>query len=122
MANVRCRAQLRLESGGYAICDRFVEGHVGSKHREFSTGTEWPACSQMCMEDHEHGRYRLKLGTPAGPGKLDARVKGRGKPAKQPSQPVCSVCLTPGELEGGKCKDQAACAERAPALFDLEGS
>lgn len=117
-----CQAQLKLESGGYAICNRDVKAHAQLAHKEFSTGTEWPACSQLCLLDHAHGRYRMKLGQKAGPSTAAARGPKRGKPAKQPAEPACSVCLTVAELEGGKCKDQAACADRAPALFDLGGS
>lgn len=128
MTETRCRAQLKLDKPGeYAICDRFVESHFTLDHKDFTKQVDWPCCSKYCLKDHVHGRYRLKLGTPTGPSTAAARGPKADRPVKPARQ--CSICLQPevitevqvprsrtSNLEHGRCKDQAACAERAPQL------
>lgn len=116
MSGQACLAQDKLGDGRYAFCDRRTDSHPPAEHVDGEH--RWPACSQHCMRDHVHGRYRLKLGTPVGPKSARSRAPGRDKPAKAPRD-RCSVCLHPSrpdELERGKCKDQEACQGRAPQL------
>lgn len=87
-----------------------------------TSGYEWPICSQMCIQNHVHGRYRLHMGVTTGPA---SRVPKRG-PSAKPAK-VCPVCLEPAELDeegrpvglgqDGRCADRKACKERQPALF-----
>lgn len=120
----RCGAQLELGPAEYAQCEIAASRgwplsgvHQGQDHRAFVGGefVEWPCCSQYCLKDHEHGRYRLKLGTPTGPASAAARAP-KAKREKRKGEPRCEVCLQPGELEGGRCADRVACLERAPEL------
>lgn len=116
MSGQACLAQDKLEEGRYAFCDRRTDSHPPAEHVDGEH--RWPACSQHCMRDHVHGRYRLKLGIDTGPGSLASRAPRPDRAAKGPRD-RCSVCLhpsAPDELERGKCKDQEACQARAPQL------
>ena len=112
-----CGAQLELAPGKYATCYRPADQHRALEHLD-GTGEEpvkWPACSQHCLKDHVHGRYRLKLGQQTGPKSMAARAP-KPDPPKRGGRVLCKVCFEPGELEHGQCKDRKACAERAPQL------
>lgn len=109
MSHYRCGAKLVLDSGGTATCDRWSDMHQGLDHLESASGEKWPACSQFCIVNHVHGRYRMKMGTPPKP-------TARPRPAKQKR---CNACLsTERDLDKyGVCVDRAACESAAPPLF-----
>lgn len=91
-----------MQPGGTRRCERGI-GHPGDEH--------WAGPGKA----HRWGRkfQRSELAKPALERDL---ARDRAARKRQPKQPRCSVCMQPGELERGKCKDTAACAERAPQL------
>lgn len=91
-------------------------GHQHKPHRCEPDGYEWPACSQMCAQNHVHGRYRIKMGAAVGPTTLPARAP-KASSAK-PKVRRCEACLGEAELgRNGRCVDREACEARAPTLL-----
>lgn len=122
-----CGAQLELESGKFATCaitsmTGFPIGtaHSGRDHSVFVEDVgqvSWPCCSQYCLKDHVHGKYRLNLGQATGPATIEGRAPKVSKPAR-PKARQCKICLEPGELDAkGTCADKQACASRIAPLF-----
>lgn len=101
--------------------------HQHKPHRCEPDGYEWPACSQMCAQNHVHGLYRVKMGATTGPETLKARTPGLGPAWKARKAQRCEACLEPATLDqdgkptgigqDGRCTDRKACEARAPALF-----
>lgn len=121
MTAARCGAQPEtIEGSRTPVCRLHVDGH-GERHKG-DDGTEWDTCSQHCIANHVHGRYRRKLG-----GAIQsaaARIPKRDK-ARKRGGPQCSACLESrpaAELEHGRCKDREACQARQPQLeIGMEG-
>ena len=77
----------------------------------------WPCCSPYCLKDHAHGRYRLHVGQPTGPGSLSGRAPKLDKPSRRKAK-QCKACLHEAELAAdGLCADRQACASRIAPLF-----
>lgn len=115
MSAGECGAQpVAIEGSLTPTCIRRVDMHQGVPHWDGGDYT-WPACSQYCAQDHNHGRYRTHMGQAAGPATVAARAPKADKPWK-PRRDRCSICLERAELERGKCKDREACQARAPQL------
>ena len=103
-------------------CVRQTWNHAGRQHIDPS-GFEWPPCSQHCAVNHEHGRYRARMGIALGPKTPAARAPGRDKAARAAAR-HCRACMTPEELDAdgnsnlrhGRCSDRQACLERQPQL------
>lgn len=114
MSAGKCGAQLDLGGNQWATCVRHVDAHEAKDHLD-GQGREWPACSQHCLADHPHGRYRRRMGVPTGSAKAENRAP---RPDKAPKwRTRCKICMERAELAGGICKDRAACEARVPPLF-----
>ena len=109
MSAARCGAQPEaLEGSRTPVCVLHVDSHNSQEHLG-DDRTRWPTCSQHCIRNHNHGRYRRKLGgvvqSPA------ARLPKLDK-ARKRGGPQCSAW----------CKDREACQARQPQLeIGLEG-
>lgn len=116
MTSARCGAQPEVIEGSRTpVCVLHVDSHNSQEHLG-DDHTNWPTCSQHCIRNHAHGRYRRKLGgavqSPA------ARLPKKDK-ARKRGGPQCSACLElrpAAELEHGRCKDREACQARQPQL------
>ena len=116
MSPARCAAQAEYAAGKYATCDRYVDAHEHLDHRDASVSVDWPVCSQYCLINHAHGRYRRHIGQATGPATLNARAPKVSRSSARKAK-ICTVCMDKGELgKDGRCIDRAACAERAPQL------
>lgn len=127
-----CGASVKVD-GIWRVCGiagaELKSLHQHRPHRD-SSGYEWPACSQMCAQDHVHGRYRVHMGVATGPVTQAARAPKLGPPARPPKVARCTACLEPAVLDengkptglgaDGRRADREACRSRQPELFEAQ--
>lgn len=116
MTTPRCKAGMK-DGAAWHECVLHTDGHASQSHRD-ATGFEWPTCSQHCLIDHAHGKYRRKMGPSVGPVTMAARTPKPTRTGKRGGRKRCKVCMQVTELgKDGRCVDQEACAAVAVPLF-----